>query len=80
VVWHQLIEVRDGHVRFETHYRLSESGEQLVSTGELQFRTQPELTRSLTGAGFEVEHVFGDWDRQPVSVERPEFIFVAVRG
>ncbi|HYM68584.1 MAG TPA: class I SAM-dependent methyltransferase [bacterium] len=79
-VWEQLIEVAGARVRFEIHYRFSSSGEELVSTGELRFRTRTELTQSLIDAGFSVEHVFGDWDGQPVEAESREFIFQAVRG
>ncbi len=68
-VWSQLIEVAGSYVRFEIHYRFSSSGEELVSTGELRFRTRTELTQSLIDTGFSVEHIFGDWDGQPVSEE-----------
>ncbi len=79
-VWCQLVEVHDERVRFECHYRFASAGEELVSADELRFRTQPELTQSLTDAGFAVEHVFGDWDREPVAAGSRELIFVAVRG
>ncbi len=79
VVWYQIAEVQDGRVRAEAHYHLLTYGEHPVSVGELRFRTESELTRSLTEAGFAVEHVLGDWQRHPVSAERPEFIVVAAR-
>ena len=78
-MWHQLLEVRGERVLYENHYRFVSSGEELVSTNELRFRTQTELTRSLTEIGFSVEHVFGDWSRQPVEAETHELIFVAMR-
>jgi SAM-dependent methyltransferase len=77
--WIQSVEVLGEHVRYELHYRFVSTDEELVSTTELRFRTQGDLTESLADAGFSVEHVFGDWDRQPVEVGSPELIFVAVR-
>jgi SAM-dependent methyltransferase len=77
--WTQVTAGTDGLVRFEIHYRFESAGEELVSAGELRFRDQQELTRALTGAGFAVEHVYGDWDRRPVSAGSPELIFVAAR-
>jgi SAM-dependent methyltransferase len=79
-VWEQLNEVAGECVRFEIHYRFLWSGEELVSTDELRFRTRTEVTQSLIDAGFSVEHVFGDWDGQPVEAGSREFIFQAVRG
>ncbi len=79
-VWQQVLEVQGDRVSCEIHYRFTSSGEEVVSTGELRFRTQAELTRSLTDAGFSVEHVFGDWDRRPLDAESPEMIIVAARG
>jgi len=78
-VWQQLIEVQGGRVSFEIHYLFASTGEEVVSTNELRFRTQAELTRSLADVGFSVEHLFGDWDRQPVGVGSRELIFIATR-
>ena len=79
-VWCQLVEVKNHRVRFEIHYVLSDTDEELISTNELRFVAEHELTASLTAAGFHVEHVFGDWDREPVGVGTPESIYVAVRA
>jgi hypothetical protein len=78
-VWQQVLEVQGDRVSSEIHYRFASDGTELVSTNELRFRTRGELRRSLTDAGFSVEQVFGDWDRQPVGVGSPEMIFVAAR-
>ena len=79
-VWIEGTEVDGDLVRFEQHYLFAESGEELVSPGELRFRTRVELSRSLSDAGFFVEDVIGDWDGRPADVTNPELIFVAVRG
>lgn len=78
-VWQQVLAVQGDLVTSEIRYRFPD-GEELVSTNELRFRTREELTRSLTGAGFSVEQVLGDWDRRPVEPDSPELIFVAARG
>lgn len=79
-VWQHIVEVRDDLVRSELHYLLPRSGEELVSANLLRFRTEAELTGSLTDAGFSVQHVFGDWHRQPVGADTPELIYVATRN
>ncbi len=79
-VWSDLTEVTGDLVRYDIHYRLTSDGEELVSSNVLRFRSQAELGRSLTNAGFEVRHVFGDWYRSPVSAETPELIFIATRN
>ena len=77
--WYQVVEVHDDLVRFGLHYLLADTGEELISSNELRFRTEPELTGSLINAGFAVEHLFGDWNRKPVGEETPELIYVASR-
>ena len=69
-VWFQDPEVDGDLVRYEIHYLFARSGEELVSHAELRFRTQAELNRSLSDAGFSVESVFGDWDCRPAGVAR----------
>ncbi len=78
--WIQGVEVDGDLVRFENRYLFAESGEELVSTGELRFRGREELGRSLADAGFSVEDVFGDWDGRPADAESSELIFVAACG
>ena len=75
--WTRLLGVEDDRVRTEIHYLFTQSGEELVSTNELRFRTRSELSRSLSDAGFSVESVFGDWDGRPDDAASRELIFVA---
>lgn len=49
----------------------------LVSSETLRFRSFDEITRSLHGGGFEIDDVWGDWDRSPRSDWSPEFIVLA---
>ncbi|SFA78268.1 Methyltransferase domain-containing protein [Amycolatopsis marina] len=78
-VWYQVTDVDGDLVRFQMHYLVVSTGEELVSGGELRFRTQGQLTRSLTETGFSVDQVFGDWGRQSVGPDSPELIFIATR-
>lgn len=77
--WLELISVGDGRVRFAGHNVFSASGEVVVASSELRFRSRAELADSLTGAGFTVEHVYGDWDRGPVAGTSRVFVVVARR-
>ena len=76
--WTEILEVEDDRVRTEIHYLFAHSGEELVSSNELRFRTRAELGRSLSDAGFSVESVFGDWDGRPADAVSRELIFLAV--
>jgi SAM-dependent methyltransferase len=75
--WTEILEIEDDRVRAAIQYHFTRSGEVLVSTNELRFRTQAELSRSLSDAGFSVESVFGDWDSRPADPASRELIFVA---
>jgi len=68
-------------VRFDIHYRFEGAGDgaELVSRNTLRFRPRWVLERDLRAAGFEVERVYGDWDRSALSEASPEMIFVARR-
>lgn len=78
--WADHIEREGGRVRYEIHYRFVRSGEEVVSQNELVFRSQMEITKALTDAGFSVQNVDGDWDRSPASPTSPEMIFLTVRS
>lgn len=67
-------------VHYEIHYHLHDTAETLVSHDTLRFRSRAALESQLRTAGFEVETVYGDWDRTPPSEGSPEMIFVARRA
>jgi SAM-dependent methyltransferase len=77
--WMHLLEINGDRVRYEIHYLFKNSGEDLVSTNELRFRSRAALEQSLVDAGFMIESVFGDWDGRRADEGTPEMIFVAVR-
>ena len=78
--WQELVGVGGGRVRFEDHNVFAATGEVVVTSSELRFRSPAELTDSLTGAGFTVEHVYGGWDRGPVVGTSRVMVFVARRN
>jgi len=73
------LEIHDDIVSFKNDYFFAATGELVVAHGELRFRTLDALTRTLADAGFGIEHVYGDWGRQPLRPSSPEFIVVATR-
>jgi SAM-dependent methyltransferase len=77
-LWTELTSMRGGLAEFTGHYWFG-PGRELVSRGTIRFRTAAELERSLAGAGFRVEQVYGDWDGRPPGPGTPELITVAVR-
>lgn len=78
--WFKLLDVDNKRVRYELHYLFISSGKEIVSVNELAFRSQDEITEALSSAGFEIEMIYGDWDRNPANADSPEMIFVAKRS
>ena len=78
--WLELIGVENGRVRFEGHNIFTATGEEVVAGSELRFRSLAEFADSLTSSGFTVEHVYGDWDRGPVTGARRVMVFIPRRN
>jgi SAM-dependent methyltransferase len=78
--WMDVIDVRDGLVHLVGHNVFLVTGEDVVVHSRLRFRSRTELTHSLGRAGFAVEHVYGDWDRGPVTDASRVLVFVARRS
>jgi len=78
--WLELISVGEGRVRFAGHNLFTATGEVVVASSELRFRSLAELTASLIDAGFTVEHVYGDWARGPVLRSSRSMVFIARRN
>jgi ubiquinone/menaquinone biosynthesis C-methylase UbiE len=75
-VWSEVTAVADAVVTFTNHYVVSD-GEELLSTASLRFRTEEELRGSVRAAGYQVEQIYGGWDRQPAGAGDGELIVVA---
>jgi SAM-dependent methyltransferase len=67
-------------VSFTSHRQLQSTGEDLVSAGRLRFRPVEDLATSLAKTGFELERLYGDWDRRPADSTARELIVVARSG
>ena len=77
--WLELVDVGNGRVRFEGHNVFTATGEVVVASSELRFRSLAELTDSLINAGFTVDQVHGDWHHGPVTSTSRIFVIVARR-
>jgi SAM-dependent methyltransferase len=78
--WLDLVSVGDGRVRFEGHNVFTTTGEVVVGSSELRFRSRIELTESIASAGFTVEQVYGNWNRGPVTSTSSVMVFIASRS
>lgn len=77
--YYKLLNIKDNRVQYQLHFHFLNSDEKIISTDELIFRSQKELTSSLQKAGLKVETIYGDWDSSLVSPTSAEMIFVAKR-
>jgi SAM-dependent methyltransferase len=66
-VWYANTRADGDRVAYETHYRFP-GGEELVSRGELRFRSYAWLKHALIGAGFTLD---------PMDSEAPDLLFLA---
>ena len=76
-VWTEVVEIVNSNVTFVTHYQHSDTSEEWLSRSTLRFRSEHELRFSLDKAGFEIEHMYGGWNRDPIGHPDGEFIVVA---
>lgn len=69
-VWYANAHADGDRVHYETHYRFP-GGEELVSRGELRFRSYAWLKHALADAGFDLD---------PMDSEAPDLVFLATPG
>jgi SAM-dependent methyltransferase len=77
--WLELVSVGNNRVSFEHHYVFTDSGEIVVASSELRFRSLTELSHSLIEVGFTVEQVYGDWGSRPFDGTNRVMVFIARR-
>lgn len=77
--WLEVVNVENGRVRFNGHNVFIATGEVVVVSSELRFRSRAALCASLTTAGFTIERVYGDWVGGPVTSASRIMVFVARR-
>lgn len=75
--WTEVDSIDGDVVSFTNHYRFRATGDDIVSKARLRFRSENELRTSLADAGFEIERLYGDWDRRRAVPETRELIVVA---
>jgi SAM-dependent methyltransferase len=78
--WLEVVSVGNGRVRIDGHNIFTATGEVVIASSELRFRSQAELTESLSTAGFSVERVYGDWNHGPVTGSSRVMVFIAHRN
>ena len=78
--WVDVTGVDDGLVTFDAYTVFAQTGEELVSSSTLRFRTREELEASLAATGFYRASIYGTWNRGPVTTETRELIVVATRA
>ena len=77
--WMELVSVKNGRVHFVAHNLFKSTGEDVVAGSELRFRNKAELTNSLIKAGFIIEQVYGNWNRELFTEISRFMVFVARR-
>lgn len=77
--WLEVVGVEPDRVRFVGHNVFLATGEDVVASSELRFRSLAEQRAFLAAAGFEVEQVYGDWEGGPITSGSRIFVFVARR-
>lgn len=77
--WLEVAGVANGRVHFISHNLFKNTGETLVVTSTLRYRSHEEISASLRSAGFTVEHVYGDWEQGPYVNTSRIMVFVARR-
>ena len=75
--WLELVHVDEETVHFQGINRFLATNETIVVDSTLRFRTEQEIVSSLDQVGFQVEAIYGRWDRTPHTDESPLMIFVA---
>ncbi|MEM7016798.1 MAG: class I SAM-dependent methyltransferase [Pseudomonadota bacterium] len=72
--FHEVLEVNDETVLFETTYNLEAQSTPLQSRSVLRFASVEKITSLTEQAGLKVDAVFGDWDRSVFYDHSPEII------
>ncbi|HEX7162342.1 MAG TPA: class I SAM-dependent methyltransferase [Trebonia sp.] len=75
--WHETAAVDLPLVGYDTLTRNLSTGKATTSRDVLAFRDEQALRASIERAGFEVDYVYGDWDRTPPAITSLELIMIA---
>jgi SAM-dependent methyltransferase len=75
--WVEILVINNNRITYEIHTLIVETQNVLTSINELIFRSKEEITNFLLQSNFIVEKIYGNWDKQDLKKDSPEFIFVA---
>lgn len=75
--WTEVVDETGELVTFVQHYLFSDSPAELLSRSTLRFRSEATLRTTLEVAGFEIDHLYGGWQRELVGRGDGEFIVIA---
>lgn len=74
VNWTEVTDVTGECVSFTHHFSFPDSAEELLSHSTLRFRPEATLRETLDAAGFDVDAIYGGWNREGVGQGDGEFI------
>jgi SAM-dependent methyltransferase len=77
--WYETVDADLPLVSYDTLTRNLRTGQATVNRDVLAFRDEPALRTTLEHVGFDVQHVYGDWDRTAPAADSPELIVIARR-
>jgi SAM-dependent methyltransferase len=77
VEWMSAEETAPGTVRIRAFNHFADIGETVVEDFELRFRGRATVEDDLESAGFELDAVYGDWNRTRFQDDDPLMVFVA---
>ena len=78
--WLEVVGEENGRVHFIGHNLFKNTGEELVVTSTLRYRSHAEISASLHEAGFAIKQVYGNWQQEPFATTSRMMIFVAQRS
>lgn len=77
--WVEVLEKTQNTAKYELHYYFTQTGNTIISTDTLIFRTKEEIEQVLSDIGFNMRATYGNWDTSPYTDTSPEMIFLAQR-
>ena len=77
IEWSEAEETAPGTVKLLAHNFFVKTNETVTETQMLVFRKRNALEGQLKTAGFDIEAVYGDWERSPFMRDAPVMVFVA---
>jgi SAM-dependent methyltransferase len=78
--WAQVIDVDHEAVTYSAHAVFEDTGEHLVCTNTLAFRTRDQIEADLQAAGFDSPSVAGGWAGEPIGPGSPVLVVTARRA